>query len=323
MLRLPSETFGQLKPAGLTCSVVVCTRDRPEALDECLAAVSAVTPSASEIIVIDSAPRNANAEKTAERWGARYILETRPGLSRARNRAAHESTSDILAFIDDDAVPEPGWLEPLLAEFEDPKVALVAGRVLPPDSDKEMLPIYAWFGVVDLGPERKVFDRSVSGWYGLTNFGGVGLGANISVRRSVFNAWHGFDERLGAGTRIPGHEELKAFFELVELGFRLVYAPRSVVRHAFPRSMEELRRRGLRAVEASAAYLTLLLFEQPFYRKETWDYIKGKIVRIKPLFRRETTGCSPLAPGYRILLARGKGILLYFATRLTQTRQVY
>ncbi len=305
-----------MKSASPTCSVVVCTRDRPEALDECLAAVSAVTPCASEIIVIDSAPRNAKAEQTAVRWGARYILETRPGLSRARNRAARESTSDILAFIDDDAVPEPGWLEPLLAEFADPKVALVAGRVLPPDADRDMLPTYAWFGMVDLGPERKVFDRTVPGWYGLTNFGGVGLGANISVRRSVFDGWQGFDERLGVGTRISGHEELKLFFELVERGFRLVYAPRSVVRHAFPHSMEELRMRGLRAVEASAAYLTLLLFEQPAYRRQTWDYIKGKLGRIKPIFRRETTSRQPFVPGYRVLLARGKGVLLYFATRL-------
>ena len=165
----------------------------------------------------------------------------------------------------------------------------------------EMLPTYAWFGVVDLGRERKVFDRTVSGWYGLTNFGGVGLGANISVRRSVFDVWQGFDERLGAGTRISGHEELKAFFELVDRGFRLVYAPRSVVRHAFPHSMEELRRCGLRAVEASAAYLTLLFFEQPAYRRQTWDYIKGKLGRIKPLYRRETATATRSSPATALL----------------------
>jgi glycosyltransferase involved in cell wall biosynthesis len=320
MQRRPSETRGQQKSAGLTCSVVVCTRDRPFALDKCLAAVCAVTPSAAEIIVVDSAPRNADAEQAAARFGARYILETRPGLSRARNRAARESVSDILAFIDDDAVPEPGWFEPLLAEFTDPEVALVAGRVLPPDADREMLPIYEWFGMVDLGPERKVFDRSVSGWYELTNFGGVGLGANISVRRSVFGGWKGFDERLGAGTRICGHEELKAFFELADRGFRLVYAPRSVVRHAFPYTIEELGRRALRAVEASSAYLTLLLFEQPAYRRQTWGYIKGKLGRLTPLYRRETARGKPLVPGYRVLFARGKGVLLYFATRLFEER---
>jgi GT2 family glycosyltransferase len=320
MQRRPSETSGQQKSAGLTCTVVVCTRDRPHALGECLAAVRAVTPGAAGITVVDSAPRNADAEKVAARFGARYILETRPGLSRARNRAARETASDILAFIDDDAVPEPGWLEPLLAEFADPEVALVSGRVLPPDADRELLPVYGWFGVVDLGPERKVFDRSVPGWYGLTNFGGVGLGANFSVRRSVFDGWSGFDERVGAGTRIRGHEELKAFFELADRGLRLVYAPRSVVRHAFPHSMEELRIRALRAVEASSAYLTLLLFEQPAYRRQTWDYIKGKLGRLTPLYRRETARGKPLVPGYRVLFARGKGVLLYFMTRLSGKR---
>jgi len=298
-----------------SCSVVVCTRDRPEALDRCLAAISAGTRSATEVIVVDSAPKFANAEQIAARWGARYIYESRPGVSLARNRAARESTSDILVFVDDDAVPEPGWLEPLLAEFVDPAVALAAGRLLPPEGDLHLLPAYACLAIVDLGPERRVFDRSVPNWYELTNFGGVGIGANIALRRAVFGNWKGFDQRLGVGTLIEGGEELKAFFELVDLGYRLVYASRSVVRHAFPRSEEQICQRALRLIEASTAYLVLSLCERPVYRKETWGYIKRKLKRVKQIYSFSSVK-QALIPGHLVLAARLKGVCLYFATCL-------
>jgi GT2 family glycosyltransferase len=296
----------------LTCSVVVCTRDRLAVLEECLAAISAGTRSAAEVLVVDSAPGREGAEQVAARWGARYIREACPGASRARNRGARESKSDILAFVDGDAVPESGWLEPLLAEFKDPAVALAAGRVLPPEADRNLIPTYAWFGIVDHGQERRIFDRSIPYWYELTNFDCVLLGANMAVRRSVFKSWGGFDERLGAGTRIHGGEEPKASFELVDRGWRLVYVPGSVVRHAFPHSQEELRRRALRAVEASSAYLTLLLFEVSEHRMKTWGYIKKKLKRVAPVYKRDTGFKQLPIPGYRVLAARLKGVFLYF-----------
>ena len=306
----------------LTCSVVVCTRDRPEALDECLAAISAGTRSATEVIVIDSAPMHTSAEQVAARWGARYLREPLPGISRARNRAARESDSDILAFIDDDTIPEPGWLEPLMAEFVDPMVVVAAGRILPPEGKMDLLPVYAWWGMIDLGPQRRVFDRSTPDWYELTNFGGVGIGANIALRRAVFRNWKGFDQRLGVGTLIEGGEELKAFFELVDLGYRLVYAPRSVVRHTFPRSQEQICQRALRLIEASAAYLVLSLCERPAYRKETWGYIKRKLKRVKQIYSFSSVK-QALIPGHLVLAARLKGVCLYFAAcLLDKVRQV-
>jgi glycosyltransferase involved in cell wall biosynthesis len=306
--------------AELTCSVVVCTRDRPAALEECLAAISAGTRSAFELLVVDSAPGREGAEEVAARWGARYIRETRPGVSRARNRAARESKSDILVYVDGDTVPEPGWLEPLLAEFADREVAVAAGRVLPPESDMDMLPTYAWLGILDHGQNRRVFDRAAARWFELSNFESVLLGANMAVRRSVFEGWRGFDERLGAGTRIHGGEEPKAFFDLVKRGYRLVYVPGSVVRHAFPHSEKMLRHRAIRAIEASSAYLTLMFFEEPAYRRQTRDYILGKLKLVAPLFTRETPCNRPLLPGYRVMAARLQGVVLYFIARLLGPR---
>lgn len=298
----------------LTCSVVVCTRDRLSLLNQCLAAISVDTTSVAEVLVVDSAPRHSSAEQVAAHWGARYILETRPGLSRARNRAARESTADVIIYLDDDAVPESGWLEALLTEFSDPEVAVVAGRVLPPEDGK--LQVYVWFGVVDHGAERKVLDRSAPDWYESANFNSILIGPNMAFRKSAFEGWQGFDERIGAGTPIHGGEETKALFELVEKGWRAVYAPGSVVRHGFPRSEEECRRRALMAIEASTVYLILLFVEHPSHRKETWRHIYGRLKRVTPLYSRATGSDKPLIPAYRVLAARMKGVCLYLSMRL-------
>lgn len=303
----------------MTCSVVVCTHDRLHALEECLAAIAAGTQSAAEVIVIDSAPAHESAEQVAKRWGATYVFEQQAGLSRARNRGARESVSDVIAFLDDDAVPEKGWLEPLLAEFANPAVALVAGRLLPPETDMDLLPVYAWIGYVDLGIEKLLIDRSTPDWYALTNFGGVGYGANIAIRRSVFETWSGFDPRLGVGTLIQGCEEQKVFFELVDRGYQLVYAPGSVVRHAFPRLKQQLHQRAQRLNAAAAAYLMLLLFEKPEHLRETLAFIRRKLSQSLMMNKFEIRAKQDFISGGLIVFARLKGILLYLMTRLLRT----
>ena len=199
---------------NLTCSVVVSTHNRPEALDRCLAAIAAGTQSATDVIVVDSAPKIASAKDIALRWGATYLLEPQPGVSRARNLAARVSTSDIIAHVDDDSVPEAGWLEPILEEFLDPQVALVGGRILPQKEDECLIKAYSWFGAIDLGQERRVIDNSSAHWFEIANFYCFVMGSNIAVRRSVYEHWAGFDERLGSGALITGGEESNVEFNM-------------------------------------------------------------------------------------------------------------
>src|SRR5579871_4963114 len=88
-------------------SVIVCTRDRPEELNRCLCGIMRQGYPEFEVLVIDNAPRDNRTFEVAERWGVRYAVEPVPGLSRARNSGARLSQGEILAYIDDDAVPEP------------------------------------------------------------------------------------------------------------------------------------------------------------------------------------------------------------------------
>jgi len=113
----------------LTFSVVICTRDREKELERCLDAVSRQKYPDFDVLVVDNAPHDAAAFEIARRWGVLYVMEPQAGLSRARNLGLRASTGEIIAFLDDDAVPDPNWLQNLAAEFKDPQVAAVAGRI--------------------------------------------------------------------------------------------------------------------------------------------------------------------------------------------------
>ena len=70
--------------------------------------------------MVDNAPSDDRSREVAPRWGVRYVTEPVRGLSRARNRGARSCETEIVAYIDDDAVAEPDWLTMLVRDFEDP-----------------------------------------------------------------------------------------------------------------------------------------------------------------------------------------------------------
>src|SRR5271166_4416143 len=264
-------------PYAPGCSVVICTRDRPEYLDRCLSVLDALDYPHFEIVVVDNAPSDGRTRELADRRKVRYLLEPAPGLSRARNRGARESTGEIIAYLDDDAIAEPGWLGGLAAEFNDPRVMAVTGRVLPLDPGGEEAQMCAALAGRDQGPRRQVFDRETPSWFKLANFGGIGIGANMALRASAFNILRGFDPRLGRGAGVPASEENYAFFELITRGYRVVYTPAAVVRHHSPRNFAELRAVRISTLAEAASYLAFLLVERPDYRPATMKFIVNGI----------------------------------------------
>lgn len=294
-------------------SVVVPTRNRNFDLERCLEAISRLDPSPMETLVIDSAPQGEGAQEVALRWCARYIRENSPGVSRARNRGAREASGDIVVYTDDDSVPDTSWLDSILDEFNDGRVALVAGKTVPFVTESVLNPLYELCGFSGQGDDRIVVDRDTTDWFQKVNFLPFGLGPNLAIRRSVFEQWSGFDERLGPGTPVPGHEEQQAFLRLIDLGFRLVYVPTARVTHpSHQSSAEDLRVRSLRRMQASSAYLALLMIEEPKFRREVLGYIFYKMFnRVKA---PEGSYKEPISR-LRCLLARLQGPGLYFKSR--------
>jgi O-antigen biosynthesis protein len=306
--------------AGPTCTVVVCTRDRPQLLERCLEALSRQDYRRMDVLVVDNAPSDQRTRGVAERHGVRYLLEPVVGLSRARNLGARSCAAEIVAFLDDDAVPAPSWLGALVREFDDTSVMAVAGQIQALDEDTERNRRYARLsGALLGGAQRLVFDRQTHAWFELANFGAIGSGANMAFRCSAFDVWPGFDQRLGSGARLAGGEESYAFFSLIDRGHRVVYTPDAKVRHPFPLTPltdDALRARYLKDQSVAVAYVIFLFWEQPRYR--------GVIVRylIEALRGEPRTWRVPppdlthsVAPRWRAWLARLCGVALYLRSR--------
>lgn len=125
-----------MSPTG-TVTIAIPTFRRPDGLARLLNALPPLIEEAPDgarigVLVVDNDP-NGSAESTALLAGTplRYVVEPRPGIAAARNRALDEcSSADLLVFIDDDEVPRPGWLRSLLGTAHRYGAAAVMGRVI-------------------------------------------------------------------------------------------------------------------------------------------------------------------------------------------------
>jgi glycosyltransferase involved in cell wall biosynthesis len=216
----------------MTVSVITCAFSEGRWPD-LLAAVDSICEQsrrADEIVVVID--HNAALRELAERElpAARVVANRHGrGLSGARNTGVETATGDILVFIDDDAVAEPGWLEALLSRYSDPRVISIGGAVIP-----------RWDGGSPSGfPEEFNWVVGCS-FRGMPVTAGAirnPIGANMSFRREVFDTVGGFAEGIGRiGGRPVGCEETElciraaaAFDDVL-----ILYEPRARVHHRVP-----------------------------------------------------------------------------------------
>ena len=215
-------------------SVVVCTRNRPEYLELCLASIRELSPSPHEIIVVDNDPASAVTRRVTERYPeVRYVPEPRPGLSVARNTGILNCSGAIVAFTDDDVEVHPGWIDVVRTEFCDSDLMALTGLVLPAELET---------------PAQQAFQGDALGWgwgyraldfdrtfFNATKHVGVpvwrlGAGANMAFRREVFDELGLFDERLGAGAS-GCSEDSELWYRLLAEGHQCRYSPAAVVFH--------------------------------------------------------------------------------------------
>jgi len=297
----------------LTCTVVIPTRNRPAELQQCLAALKQLDYPSFDILVVDNAAADERSQDIAQQHGVGHVREDTPGLSRARNRGAAVATSEIVAYLDDDAVPDPGWLSALAREFKDPMVMAATGRVLPLQTEGAANVRYARLGGAEFGgSERLLISRETPNWFHLANFGGAGIGMNMAFRRAIFDQWPGFDERLGRGSALQGGEEHKAFFDLIKRGYRVAYTPQALVHHPAPATAGALLEKYFQTLAASGAYITLLFTEEPRYWGPLLRSIAGGMGKLVLRGGKATEASDLNRPSrWKILRAYLSGIRLY------------
>jgi glycosyltransferase involved in cell wall biosynthesis len=311
-------------PDPLPISVVVCTRNRPERLEGCLAALASQRHPEREIVVVDNAPEDDRTRSVAQRYGVRYVVEPEPGLDHARNRGLGEARTPLVAFTDDDARPDPGWLAALVEGFVADEVGAVTGYVAPTELETRTQVLFEdVYGGMGKGFELRVFSRRGQ----TTTFRPhvYGVGCNMAFRRTVLDEMGGFDPALDTGTPTGGGGELDAFQRLIERGGAIVYRPDAVVRHEHRRMMTGLRRqlydngRGYCAV-LCAAFFRAHGLDRLRVTKALWSWILDWHLRriVRRLLLRERL---PM----RLLLAELCGALVgpvCYAVSRSRTRRL-
>ena len=230
-----------LEPAKpmLSASVVVCTRDRTAHLAGCLPQLQWLAEQGYEVIVVDNCPSDDSTAKLLTHYPMiRYLHEPRPGLDIARNHGLQAAAGEVVAFTDDDAQVDSGWLPALLRNFGDPMVAIVTGITMPLELETDA---QHWF------EQNEGFGRGfVRKQYDANNLnplaaGRVGAGVNMAIRRSAIAHIGLFDEALDCGTiaRTGGDQEF--FYRTLARGYRIVYEPSALVWHRHRREWSELR----------------------------------------------------------------------------------
>jgi len=232
---------------GSQVTVAVCTRDRPDDLRRCLEAIGRLDPAPAQVLVVDNGSRDDRTRRVAADQGVRYVLEPRPGLDWARNRALREAGTRIVAFTDDDVLVHPGWVGGLVRAFaEEPDAVAVTGLVAPAELSSPAQVLFEALGGFGRGFVRKWMSVTVDAGEIAAQLypgtGGAGTGANMALLREPALALGGFDTALDVGTVTGGGGDLEMYFRVLASGGLLVYEPTAVVRHVHRYTLPELDR---------------------------------------------------------------------------------
>jgi len=213
-------------------SVIICayTEDRWDNLIAAVASVQRQTLPPDEIVVVVDYNPSLQKRAVDHIEGVVVVANTEArGLSGARNSGIAAAKSQIIAFIDDDAVATPDWLLLLSEGFTTPQVLGIGGAVTPCWLSGEP----AWF------PEEFywVVGCTYRGTPQTTKTIRNPLGANMSFRRNIFAVVGGFRSEIGrVGTQPAGCEETELCIRARQRWPQgvLLYRPQASVSHRIP-----------------------------------------------------------------------------------------
>jgi glucosyl-dolichyl phosphate glucuronosyltransferase len=264
-------------------AVVVPTRDRPDQLARCLAALRPQLLAGDELIVADSASRARDAvARVASDAGARLVRCELPGASRARNTGWRAAKAPWVVFVDDDMVVRPGWLEALRPLQDLDGVAFAGGRTVAPQSSSGTP------ASITLVSPPEVLRRGVRGPLAGSN--------NLAVRREALERVGGFDERLGPGAGwLDAGEDLELLDRLLEQGWTGRHVPSALAEHEQWRSAAERRRLEYAYGKGMGARVAAAVRRHPV---RGWALLPEvlRLGGLVTLARRALPGTGPIAP---------------------------
>lgn len=231
----------------MKASIIISTVNRADFLGECLVALEQQTFRDFEVIVVNGPSADHTGQVLATYEGRIKALDCEAtNLSMSRNIGIAAATGDICAFIDDDAIAHPLWLERILAPYRDPEISGVGGFTL----DHTGVSFQCRYTVCDRLGNAHYFDRIDPAHF--INFPGSPvfpslLGTNSSFRRADLERIGGFDEVFAYML-----DETDVCLRLNDLGGRIVTISNAIVLHRYAPSHTRNVERIPRSLLASA-----------------------------------------------------------------------
>jgi GT2 family glycosyltransferase/SAM-dependent methyltransferase/Flp pilus assembly protein TadD len=224
-----SEFQARSRPKRYDCSIIVPVWNKVELTRQCLLALVEATSGATyEVIVVDNGSTDGTQEFLMTLGGDVQVIRntTNQGFAKACNQGARAAHGKYLVFLNNDTIPQPGWLNALVMEVEgDASVGVVGSKLLFPDGTiqhagvvrdcQHLLPYHLYKSFAGDHPavnQRREFQ--------------IVTAACLLIRRSLFEEVGGFDEGY-----VNGFEDADLCLKVKERGSLVVYQPRSVIIH--------------------------------------------------------------------------------------------
>ncbi|CAN5520269.1 glycosyltransferase [soil metagenome] len=220
----------------MATSALVCTKDRPQFLRDCVSSLDAVLGADDELIVVEHGDSGAASALAGLRVRAALHRAQLSGKSRQLNEGVREASGEMLVLTDDDCRVDAGWVTAMTAPFTDPAVGVVFGDVVglsavrgdsPPPLAAGLVPEVTWE---------------------------YANGAAMALRRRAVLDVGGFDERLGPGAPLHG-EEHDLVLRMFEHGWQARIAAAPPVTHLEWRDEQETMRNLLVYSKGAGAFL--------------------------------------------------------------------
>jgi glycosyltransferase involved in cell wall biosynthesis len=215
-LRAVGDTFRSSYPppcGSELVSVIVCTRNGASTLRRCLEGIAELRYPRYEVIVVDDGSTDGSA-KIASEFDVRVISIEQSGLSAARNVGLAAARGEIVAYLDDDAWPDPDWLRFLVLAFRTSSHAAVGGPNLPPADDGS---VAACVANSPGGPTHVLLSDSEAEHI---------PGCNMAYRRAALERIGGFDPQF-----LTAGDDVDVCWRLQDAGETLGFHAAAVVWH--------------------------------------------------------------------------------------------
>ena len=206
--------MGHVHTDSVVVSVVIATYGREQVLLDTIGHLLPQVQDQGEIVVVDQTiTHESETEAQLRRWddarAIRWIRRSPPSITAAMNAGLLAAHGDVVIYIDDDVIPDPGFIDAHLAAHQQHSKCVVAGRVLQPWHSSGDVPLDGLAGQ-EAGPTDEF------------------IGCNFSVARELALAIGGFDERF---VKVAYRYEAEFALRAARAGYRTEFWPQASLRH--------------------------------------------------------------------------------------------